>query len=991
MGESPASRWLWRRAPLLAGFASFVFFAALLALVDANERARLEQQQRSQVLERISAVRARLESHLNQIIASARGIALVYATHPDLSPENFATLAREVAEPQPSVINVGLVRGTVLTYVHPVAGSEKAIGLDFRRTPSMWRAYERMMSSRRIFVAGPVTLVQGGLGVIVRIPVFRAESALRAGTGEFIGAISIPLKAEEVFRTAGLPELDETLMVAVRGRDGTGSAGETFHGSADIFDHAVARQDIVLPGGTWEIAAYPRPGADGMATSLGLIRFFGGALCLLAASLVFGVASSMRRSARDERRVRRAHRRLETVLQAVPDMMFEIDANGCFRSIWSGRSKHGLAAPAGEMLGRSVREVLPPAAADEMLAALALAAQAGVAHGHRIMVPLPQGIAWFELSVARVEGRDGGKANFIVLSRDITERHGAEEELRIAATAFQAQEGIVITDVEHRIIRINGAFSEITGYRPEEVVGRTPAILKSGQESDAYYRRMKEELVAYGLWKGEIRNRRKNGELYVEWLTITAVRDPESGATTHYVGTFFDITERKATEERVRHLAFFDPLTQLPNRRLLQDRLSHAMNLSSERHSALLLLDLDDFKRLNDTLGHDTGDRMLVEAALRIRACVRDSDTLARWGGDEFVVILERLDADLGMAAAQSEAIAEKIRAALATPFQLTDDEAAVQYSSTSIGITIFRGLEKAAEDIFKQADLAMYQSKQSGRNTIRFFDPTMQAAIDARSTLEGDLRQAIDGGELSLHYQLQVDAEGRAVGAEALLRWRHPRRGFIPPAEFISLAEETGLIIPIGRWVIEMGCRTLAAWAGQPGLGELVLAINLSVRQFREENFVDHIAASLDLSGADPARLKLEITESLVLENEEQAIAKMNLIRRFGVSFAMDDFGTGYASLSHLQKLPIDQLKIDQTFIRGLGLRPGDTAIVQSVLGLGRSLGLAVIAEGVETVAQHEFLTQNGCCLFQGYLFARPLPLPEFEAAVANASRIFQ
>lgn len=985
MRDTVLSRWLWRHAPLLAGLTVLAFFAGLLYLVESSERARLEQQQRSHVLERISTVRARLESHLNQIIASARGLAVVYATHPNLSRDDFSALAREIAEPQSSIINVGLVRGTVLTYVFPVEGSEKAIGLDFRQTPSMWPVYERMMSSRRIVVAGPVALVQGGLGVIIRIPVFRAESSLKPGSGKFIGAISIPLKAEEVFKAAGLPELDQTLVVAVRGRDGKGAAGETFHGDPATFDRSLARQEIVLPGGTWEIAAYPRPDVAGLTSSLELIRFFGGVLCFLAGVLAYGLTANVKRRARDERRVRRAHRRLETVLNAIPDLMFELDIDGHYRNIWSGRSTDRLVVAEDGMTGRSVHEVLPADAAGEVMSALAEADAAGTSHGRRIMLPLPQGLAWFELSVAKIEGRGDETPGFIVLSRDISERHQAEEELRIAATAFQAQEGIVITDAMHRIIRINRAFSEITGYTPEEAIGMRPSILKSGLEGDGYYRRMNEELVAYGLWKGEIRNRRKSGEVYVEWLTITAVRDPESGATTHYVGTFFDITERKATEERVRHLAFFDPLTQLPNRRLLQDRLSHAMNLRSERHSALLLLDLDDFKSLNDTLGHDTGDRMLVEAALRIRSCVREGDTLARWGGDEFVVILERLDNDPGMAAAQSEAIAEKIRAALATPFHLTDDGAA-QYSSTSIGITIFRGVEKAAEDIFKQADLAMYQSKQAGRNTIRFFDPTMQAAIDARSALEGDLRRAITQGELSLHYQAQVDANGRPVGAEALLRWQHPQRGFISPVQFIPLAEETGLIIPIGQWVIEQGCATLAAWAGRPGLENLSLAINLSVRQFRSEDFVWHITETLDASGADASRLKLEITESLVLEQEDQAIEKMNRVRDLGVSFAMDDFGTGYASLSHLQKLPIDQLKIDQTFVRGIGVRPGDTAIVQSVLGLGRSLGLAVIAEGVETEAQREFLARSGCHLFQGYLFARPQPLAEFEAYIAAA-----
>ena len=577
---------------------------------------------------------------------------------------------------------------------------------------------------------------------------------------------------------------------------------------------------------------------------------------------------------------------------------------------------------------------------------------------------------------------------------DITARKEAETQLRIAAIAFEAQAAMMITDADGVILRVNGAFTEITGYTAEEAVGQTLRLLQSGHHDAAFYASMWETIQRTGTWQGEIWDRRKNGEVYPKWLSISSVRGPD-GAVTHYVGTHIDNTQRKAAEDQLYQLAFYDPVTQLPNRRLLLERLSHALagSARSRHQGAIMFIDLDNFKRLNDTLGHDVGDRLLNEVAQRLLSSVRFGDTVARLGGDEFVVMLEELEED-GLVAAQVEKVAEKILAALDHTYRLEGNAGfkrskTVEYHCTaSIGVTLFGAHMENVDELLKQADLAMYQAKESGRNAIRFFDRGMQAIVAARGALEADLHEALQKGQFLLHYQPQLAGEGhRLTGAEVLVRWQHPQRGLVAPAEFIPLAEETGLIQPLGDWVLKTACIQLAAWAGQPALDPLTIAVNVSARQFHHKDFVDGVLAVLDQTGANPQRLKLELTESLLVRNVEDIIAKMNLLKARGVGFALDDFGTGYSSLSYLKRLPLDQLKIDQTFVRDVLTDPNDAAIAKMIVALGRSLGLAVIAEGVETAEQRHFLAECGCHAYQGYLFSKPLPLEGFEEFVRRAS----
>lgn len=561
---------------------------------------------------------------------------------------------------------------------------------------------------------------------------------------------------------------------------------------------------------------------------------------------------------------------------------------------------------------------------------------------------------------------------------DISQQKNAENELRIAAVAFESHEPMLITDANNSILRVNTAFTEVTGYAAHEVIGKTPQLLKSNLHDASFFSRMWDSINTAGTWHGEIWNKRKNGDIYPEHLIITAVKNP-AGEITNYVGAATDITNSKAAAAEIENLAFYDHLTGLPNRRLLQDRLNQALIYSARfnKDGALLFLDLDHFKIINDTLGHDIGDVLLQQVALRLNQCVREGDTVARLGGDEFVVMIEGLSVQGTEAAAHVEDIGEKILVALNTPYRLASQDYQI---GCSIGVALFSDHMEAHDDLLKHADIAMYQAKKSGRNALRFFDPIMQSSINTRVALEADLKVAMQENQLILHYQPQVYCNGNITGAEVLLRWRHPSRGLVPPLDFIPLAEETGLIISIGQWVLEMACQQIKAWENNINTQNLQLAVNVSAKQFFQPDFVEQVLQVIDRTGINPDKLKLELTESLVLDDITDTISKMHQLQKIGVRFSMDDFGTGQSSLAYLTQLPLDQLKIDQSFTKNIGIKHSDAVIVQTIIGMGNNLGMEIIAEGVETEAQRDFLQQHGCSVFQGYLFSKPIPIEIFQ-----------
>ena len=562
--------------------------------------------------------------------------------------------------------------------------------------------------------------------------------------------------------------------------------------------------------------------------------------------------------------------------------------------------------------------------------------------------------------------------------RDLTEHNKTIEELRISAITFNSQDAIIIADAEHKILRVNQRFIDITGYTLADVIGLEPSLLSSSAQNEQFYRRMWRTIESVGSWEGEIWDRRKNADVFPMFITITAIRDAKSRVT-NYVFSFSDITATKRDADAIHKLVFFDPLTRLPNRRALIDKLSETLLscASSGINAALLFVDLDNFKEINDTLGHQLGDKMLVQTAQRLNDCVRNRDTIARIGGDEFVVILQDLGVSLGVARVKTSIIAKKILAALNNPYTLGEHEI---HSSASIGATFVSYDETPLQEMLKQADIAMYQAKRSGRNKLCFFDPEMQENITLQARVSNALHSAIQNHEFELYYQLQVDTGHKAVGAEALIRWEHPQLGIVSPVDFIPVAEESGLILPIGLWVLDAACAQLKLWQATSRTSGLSIAVNISPRQFHQSDFVETVLDAIAKADISPSSLKLELTETLILDDVSATIEKMQRLKQAGVEFALDDFGTGYSSLSYLTQLPLSQLKIDQSFVHNIGIKESDDIIVQTIIGMANSLGIKMIAEGVESEAQRLFLEDLGCPLFQGYLFGKPMPIAEFE-----------
>ena len=615
---------------------------------------------------------------------------------------------------------------------------------------------------------------------------------------------------------------------------------------------------------------------------------------------------------------------------------------------------------------------VPPYTRDEALRLLRLALTEGPQVFEWLARRKDGSLFWTEVSLR--SGCIAGQPRLLAVVRDIDERRRSEERLRQAAQVFDSTaEGVIVTDADQHILAVNRAFTEITGYTEAEVLGQNPRILKSGRHDAAFYESMWATLDETGQWRGEIWNRRKDATLFPQVATISAVHDT-NGRLTHYVGVFGDISPLKRSEAALYKLAHYDALTNLPNRLLLRARLEQLIQRArlQEGQLALLFLDLDLFKNVNDTLGHPVGDRLLQQVATAMAGLIRPGDNIARLGGDEFVLLLEVLPNPNAAAA-----LARRLLARFAQPFPVEGQDL---YITASIGISIYPldGLDM--DGLLRTADVAMYQAKAQGRNTFRFFEPAMSDGATERLQLETALRGALRRGELALHYQPQVCLENAQLsGVEVLLRWQHPLLGTIPPARFIPIAEEIGIIGELGAWVLMQACQQMATW-DQEGFRVPRLAVNLSMQQIEAEGFVDLIRDVLTSSGIAPERLELEVTESVLMRSAERCAAALSALREIGVAIAIDDFGSGYSSLGYLQRLPVDRLKIDRVFVEHLTEDANHDAIARAVIVLGRSLGLEVLAEGVETRAQADFLQREGCHEAQGYLFGRPVPAQDLK-----------
>jgi diguanylate cyclase (GGDEF)-like protein len=772
---------------------------------------------------------------------------------------DFEGVAAEMLPWYPGVAILGLSPGGVIRRVAPMAGNEKSIGFDQLNDTKQGREARMARDTGKLTLAGPLKLVQGGLGAVGRLPIYLDGPD---GKPVFWGLTYAVIRFPQALENARLGMLtDSGVNYSLWRNNPDTGLRDTISGTEPTLDAPVERS-LDVPNGQWTLSVAPMGGWGNhtewkLKALLSLI--FSGMLAYVSKLLLELKAHEKGQEEVITQRtteIASSQNKLKATLEAIPDVMLEMGLDGTFHDYHAPRSNTSF-PPAEFFLGKNVNTVLPLEAAQAVMAALQDANEQGHSEGSEFSLQTPQGNFWFDISLTRKHGASLDGTRFIVLARNVT--------------------------------------------------------------------------------------------------------------------------QRKSSEEAINKLAFYDPLTNLPNRRLMVDRLRQALAVSSRsgRIGALQFIDLDNFKTLNDTQGHDIGDLLLQQVGKRLSECMRQGDTVARLGGDEFVVMIEELSEDRQDAAAQAEMIGMKILSAISVPYRL----AGLEYQVTpSIGITLYYDHQQTTDELLKQADLAMYQSKAAGRNTLRFFDPAMQAVVTTRVKLESDIRQGILQGQFVLYYQPQINREGRTVGAEVLLRWPHPERGMVSPAEFIPLAEDSGLILPLGNWVLETACTQLALWAQDARTQDLTLAVNVSARQFRQPDFVEYVLDLISYTGINPKKLKLELTESLLIKDVEETTLKMTALKARGVGFSLDDFGTGYSSLSYLKRLPLDQLKIDQSFVRDLMTDPNDAAIALAVITLGHALGLAVIAEGVETQAQRDHLHGQGCDAYQGYLLGRPMPVLSFE-----------
>ena len=974
-----------RRTPLKV--AAVVFLLALLAM----SLVVWKLEQRSLQAERIRYSEL-ASNHANAIqLSIERALSATYAIAAIVRQgkgqvSDFDGLAMEMLPLYPGISSLALSPGGVVRYAAPMEGNASSIGFDQLNDPKQGPEARKARDTGQLTLAGPLNLVQGGLGIVGRLPIFLDESD---GHADFWGLISVVIRFPQALAGAHLEQLRadgldyELWRINPETQQRQTIDASTTGAMTDPIQH-----NLVLPNGTWTLSVAPSSGwgyGAGLALSIAvamLLSFLLAYVAKLFVELNLHRAGQNALVKEKTRGLAASQAKLQATLDAIPDLILEVGLDGNF---FDYKAPHNAAnyPPPDFFLNHNATQVLAAESALALLTALRQADETGHSEGQTLFIDMATGRRWFDVSVSRKQNDANKDLNFIVLARDVTLRKLSETELRVAATAFNSQLGMAITDVDKKVVRINQAFTDITGYEEHEVVGKALDFMNSGRHEPAFYDDMLDTVRKTRAWRGEIWNRRKNGEIFPSQCTMTAVL-ADDGMVTHFINSLTDVTQMKATEEEINKLAFYDPLTGLPNRRMLLDRLRLAMAESKRTGSigALQFIDLDNFKTLNDTLGHDMGDLLLQQVGQRLKKCIREGDTVARLGGDEFVVMLKDLSSELVGAATQAEIVGGKILNSIGEPYRL----AGLEYQITpSIGITQFRGFDATIDDLLKQADLAMYQAKALGRNSMQFFDPSMQSVVTARVSLETDVRVGIAQGQFLLYYQPQIHRDGRTTGAEVLLRWPHPTRGMVPPNEFIGLAEDTGLILPLGNWVLETACHQLTMWANNPATEHLTLAVNVSARQFRQQDFVPYVLDLLQYTGANPRRLKLELTESMLVKDVEDTIAKMTELKVHGIGFSLDDFGTGYSSLSYLKRLPLDQLKIDQSFVRDLMTDPNDASIARTVIALGHSLGLNVIAEGVETSNQQQFLAEQGCDAYQGYLFGKPMPIASFDAFLAS------
>ena len=883
-------------------------------------------------------------------------------------------------------------------YVWPMEGNKGVPGLDISSQPANIEAQLVARGTGRTALSAPFPLIQESdapIGIVLRAPIFRSDSGANL-TEDFIGTAAVSIRIATMIRAVRANGFLNNLEIRI---DDMGPIGHPLAKPQKLFappDWPAEAgpqqlQEIQLHGRRWQLTFKPVGVALSTTEKFAphWIMGVGTAMSLLLAALVTLLVRLRMRALQEveisNEALLQSERSLRTIFNqaAVGVAQMQMDTGRVVRMNQRYSS----------ILGYTLEELYNMRFTD-------LAHVDGLAKDLEQMEKLKSGQIreyqlekclrrkdgreiWIDLSVSSMGSKDEEGLHYIAVVQDITERRLLENSLRDSERYLRnilrhLPVGISIVREDGQFTFSNERNVQICGYSIEEMpnieawlsqVHPHPLMRENTRGSWlADYRRARQNHSHLPAREYEVRC--KNGQMRP--VEISAIALDED-----YLFTMVDLSQRKAAEDKIRHLAYYDSLTQLPNRRMLRDHLHEVLKVHSrqQQYGALLLLDLDNFKTLNDTRGHDQGDALLCEVASRLRQGFAGRHMVARLGGDEFVVVLESLADNSEQAQALAREAGLHILAMLREPYLL---EGEAFHFTASIGVTIFANAHEQISDLLKRADLAMYQAKATGRNALELYDPQLQAVVRARAKLASDIRAGLADGQFELFYQPQVE-ECSVRSCEALLRWRHPCDGYISPAVFIPLAEETGLILPLGEWVLQAACKQLASWARQPRLAHLTLAVNVSPRQFRQAGFVAQVLAALANAGAQPHRLKLELTEGLLLDNVEDTIEKMEELKAHGVGFALDDFGTGYSSLSYLKRLPLDQLKIDQSFVRDVLTDANDAAIARTIVALGTSLGLQVIAEGVETEEQRQFLLAHNCHAWQGYLLSPPVSAERF------------
>ena len=896
----------------------------------------------------------------------------------------FPQVAQSLHRIYPEVNHFALSPNGVVEQVYPLEGNEQALGFnqltDIEQGTDAWMTLQQ----QQLLLSGPVNLVQGGQGLVARYPVTLEDRD--GGAEQFWGFSNVVIRLEALLKTAQLEKLAEQGYAYKLDRVDLDTPVTIASSSMAELSEPI-KVDMRLPGVRWQLTLAPEEGwlPAHLFIVNGIICF---ALAVVVARFVF---MALRIKEQKElltvlltEQTEVAHAsdsRLTSTLQAIPDPLLEIRSDGLVLNARMPNDEFDLNAFFS--IGESYKKHLPQSVVEVFEHVFKEAKQSQTFNHRGALFSLEtsnESLHWFEMSVVfqPLKWEEGKQGHFVVLLRDVTVRQESDTQLRIAATAFETQDGILISDQHNRIIRVNKAFQTLSGYSEAEVIGKTPAILQSGRHDNSFYEAMFEQLNRKGAWEGEVWNRRKDGDIYPEWLSISTVLDYK-GQISHYVATFKDISERKASERQIRQLHYYDSLTRLANKTLMLEEMSYFIHESSmcQRQGVVLFIDLDHFKDVNDVWGHNIGDQLLQQVAARLTEATHKQDLVARFGGDEFLILLEPVDISRNenRAIYRASHVAEKIEQEFNRPLSINDVEYQV---SASIGVAVFGEQCSEPLDVIKQAELAMYEAKALGRSRHCFYQSDMQERVLERVQLENDLRQAIVNDELILYVQPQWDSNKRMVGAEALLRWCHPERGMVSPATFIPIAEETRLILPIGEWVLRTACQWLSEWRHDADMSGFILSVNVSAVQFSQEDFVAQVQAILEEYDAPAEALQLELTESMLAHDQQDIITKMSTLKALGVLISLDDFGTGYSSLSYLHRLPIDQLKIDQSFVANIEQGSKNESLAESIISLGHNLGMEVIAEGVETEEQFEWLEKRSCDLFQGFGLAKPMLMSE-------------